>query len=63
VPKGDQEARALEKIVLYPRTPGGRAIDGVTVDGKDTPTFTRDTVIIPSPRRGRELRVSIHMCP
>jgi hypothetical protein len=33
------------------------------VDGKDTKTYTRDTVILTSPKRGTEMHVSIRMCP
>jgi hypothetical protein len=58
-PKGDQASRPLEKIVLYPRIPGGRAIGKVTFDGKDVKEFTRDTVILASPKRGEEMRVSV----
>ena len=60
-PKGDQASRPLEKIVLYPRVPGGRAIGKVTLDGKDIKEFTRDTVIFASPKRGKEMRVSVQV--
>ena len=62
-PKGDQANRPLEKIVLYPRIPGGKAIGKVTLDGKDLRSFTRDTVILPSPVRGREMRISVQVEP
>ena len=58
-PQGDQASRALERIVLYPRIPGGRAIGKVTLDGKDVKEFTRDTVILASPKRDGEMRVSV----
>jgi hypothetical protein len=58
-PKGDQANRPLEKIVLYPRIPGGRAISKVTFDGKDVKEFTRDTVILAPPKRGEDMRVSV----
>ncbi|MBU4273743.1 MAG: hypothetical protein KKA28_17935 [Planctomycetes bacterium] len=58
-PKGDQKTRALERIVLYPRIPGGRAIAKVTVDGKELREFTRDTVIYAAPPRDAEIRVSV----
>jgi len=58
-PRGDQASRPFEKIVLYPRVPGGKAISKVTRDGKDLQEFTRDTVILASPLREKEIRVSI----
>ena len=58
-PKGDQSSRELKKIVLYPQIPGGRAISQVTLDSKDHPAFTRDTVILASPPRDKEIRVSV----
>jgi hypothetical protein len=62
-PRGDQPTRALERIVLYPRIPGGRAIGSVSFDGKALQDFMRDTVILPSPARGKEMRVSIRVKP
>ena len=58
-PHGDQNARPLEKIVLSPRIPGGRAIAQVAVDGRPVQDFTRDTVILPHPKRGTELRIEV----
>jgi hypothetical protein len=58
-PKGDQKTRVLERIVLYPRVPGGRTITKVTVDGKELGAFTRDTVIYAAPPRDAEIRVSV----
>jgi hypothetical protein len=60
-PQGDQASRPLDRIVLYPRIPDGRAIGKVTLDGKDVSAFTRDTVILASPKRGEEMRVSIQV--
>ena len=59
VPKGDQANRPLDRIVLYPRTPSGRAIRNVTLDGRVIREFTRDTVIIASPKRDAEMHVSV----
>ena len=61
VPRGDQASRPFEKIVLYARVPGGRAIGNVTLDGKDVKEFTRDTVIFASPKRGKEMHVSVQV--
>jgi hypothetical protein len=58
-PKGDQAARPLDKIVLYPRIPGGKPISKVTLDGKDLAAFTRDTVILAAPERGKEMNISV----
>jgi hypothetical protein len=58
-PKGDQSRRVLRQITLYPRIPGGRAISRVTVNGKDLKGFTRDSLILSSPTRGKELRVLV----
>jgi hypothetical protein len=60
-PQGDQKSRALERIVLHPRIPGGRAITKVTVDGKELREFTRDTVIYAAPPRDAEIRMSVEM--
>ena len=58
-PKGDQSARPLEKLVLYPRIVGGRPVRGVAVDGKPLGVFTRDAVVIARPERDREIHVII----
>jgi hypothetical protein len=58
-PKGDQADRPLDKIVLYPRIPGGKAISQVTLDGKSLTAFTRDTLIVAPPARGKEMRISV----
>ena len=49
-PQGDQAARPLERLVLYPRIAGGRAIRSVSVDGQETRQFTRDAVILAAPQ-------------
>ncbi|OHB85471.1 MAG: hypothetical protein A2V98_26170 [Planctomycetes bacterium RBG_16_64_12] len=58
-PKGDQSARTLERLVLYPRLAGGGPIESVSVDGKPLAAFTRDTAVISQPERGREIRVRV----
>ena len=54
-PKGDQAARPLDKIILYPRLPGGRTIRSVSCDGQPVEAFTRDSVIIARPERGKTI--------
>ncbi|MCR4411753.1 MAG: hypothetical protein NUV77_04925 [Thermoguttaceae bacterium] len=58
-PRGDQAERPLERIVLYPRIPGGRPIAIVAVDGKPIKSFTRDAVVLVNPPRGREMHVEV----
>lgn len=62
-PQGDQDVRALERIILYPQIPGGRAITKVTLDGKEIKEFTRDTVIMASPVRKKPIVVSVQVEP
>ena len=58
-PRGDQGSRPLEKIVLSPRIPGGRAIERVILDGRPLATFSRDAVILAGPERGRTLQLVV----
>jgi len=58
-PQGDQAARPLEKIVLYPRLAHGRAIRGVTCDGQPLEAFTRDAVVMTRPRRDQTIHVKV----
>jgi hypothetical protein len=58
-PRGDQASRRLDRVVLYPRIAGGRGIERVLVDGKETRQFTRDAVILADPRRGVPLEVQV----
>ena len=58
-PQGDQANRPLEKIVLYPRLSGGRAIQSVTCDGQPLDTFTRDAVILARPVRDRPISIQV----
>ena len=60
-PQGDQAARPLEKIILFPRLPAGRSIHSVSRDGQSVDAFTRDSVIIPRPERGKVIRVQVHV--
>jgi hypothetical protein len=59
MPRGDQEARTLERMLLYPRIPDGRAIRKVTVDGQDVRQFTRDCAILAQPKRGAVTEVLV----
>jgi len=58
-PRGDQAERKLERMLLFPRISGGRAIRGVAVGGEAVRSFTRDAVVLPDPRRGQEIEVVI----
>jgi hypothetical protein len=62
-PQGDQQTRALERIVLYPRIPGGKAIGKVTLDGKEVKEFNRDAVILAAPARNRKMQITVEMEP
>ena len=58
-PQGDQASRPLEKIILYPRLSGGRAIKSVSCDGQPVDTFTRDAIVITRPERDRAISVQV----
>ncbi|MHB9076670.1 MAG: hypothetical protein ACYC3X_04135 [Pirellulaceae bacterium] len=58
-PKGDQATRPLDKIILYPRLPGGRTIRSVSCDDQPVEAFTRDSVIIARPERGKTICVQV----
>ncbi|HIJ64609.1 MAG TPA: hypothetical protein HPP77_01555 [Candidatus Hydrogenedentes bacterium] len=58
-PKGDQDERKLERIVLYSRTADGRRVEAVRINGKPTGNFTNEAVIIPGPKRGRKMRITV----
>ena len=58
-PQGDQRQRPLDRIVLSPRIPNGRAIEGVSVDGRDLKSFSRDRVLLADPSRDAEIHVSV----
>ena len=59
-PKGDQEKRSLDRIILHPRTPDGRPITGASIDGQPAPCGT-DSIVIAHPVRGREKRVEVQV--
>jgi hypothetical protein len=58
-PQGDQLRRNLERMVLYPRIPGGRAIQRVTIDGAEHRQFTRDSIVIAAPKRPALMHVVV----
>jgi hypothetical protein len=58
-PRGDQAQRKLEKIVLYPRIDGGRAVRRVTLDGREVASFSRDCVVLADPPRGATISVVV----
>ncbi len=58
-PKGDQAARKLSKIVVNARTPEGRSITGVTLNGKPIGSFSAETVIISDPARNVQYHLEL----
>ena len=60
-PVGDHAKRRLEKIVVNARTPQGRKVATVKINGQAYEHFTGDLVVIPRPAREKEywLRISI----
>ncbi len=58
-PQGDQSARPLDKLVLYPRTCDGRPVRRVLIDGQPHAAFTHDTVIITAPPRDRAIQIVV----
>jgi hypothetical protein len=58
-PKGDQAARELAKIILYPRTADGRPIGTVSIDGHPTSSFTDRAIVIPQPSRSNEMEIVV----
>ncbi len=62
-PKGDQVTRVLERIILHPRLPNGRAIKSVSRDDTPLDVFTRDSVIITRPERGRTIHIVVQADP
>ena len=59
VPQGDQARRRLDRIVLFPRIPGGRGIERVTIDGNEHRQFTRDSIVLAGPKRPIAMRVVV----
>jgi hypothetical protein len=56
-PQGDQSKRVLERIVVDARTPGGRPLASVTVNGKPWPYVIGQRVVLPRPERNKEYRL------
>jgi hypothetical protein len=52
--RGDQASRPLDKIVVNARTPRGRRVSEVRIDGQPASAFAREAVILAHPERGRE---------
>jgi hypothetical protein len=59
VPRGDQAARPLGKVVLSARLPNGRALASVRLDGKPLESWSGETVVVPRPARGRVYRLEM----
>ena len=62
-PKGGQSMAELGKLLLYPRTPGGRAIRGVECNGQPVTDFDNNVIILPSPAVGKEQTICINLEP
>jgi hypothetical protein len=62
-PQGGQSPQTLERLLLYPRTPGGRAILAVECDTQPVSSFDNNVVILPPPANGREQVIRIHLAP
>jgi hypothetical protein len=58
-PQGDQQARALAKVLLYPRIAGGGPIASVEYDGHPLEGFTDDVIVVPHLERGPQHCVRI----
>jgi hypothetical protein len=58
-PKGDQANRFLDKIIINARTPSGRKVTKVTVNGNQTDDFFGEQIIIKKPERNREYKLEI----
>ena len=58
-PKGDQAGRTLDQIVVNARTPCGRKITRVRLDGQPHENFLGEQVLIPRPARNTEYRLQI----
>ncbi len=59
MPRGDQAARELAKIVLHPRTVDGRSVSEVIIDGKPAECHSSGEIPIPQPVRGHDIRISV----
>ena len=60
-PVGDQRNRNLEKIVVNARTPQGRKVTAVRINGQADEHFINDLVLIPHPAREKEYWLKISM--
>ncbi len=58
-PQGDQAARPLDKLVLYPRIADGRPVRRVVVDGQPQTTFSHNTVVVAAPPRDRLIQIVV----
>jgi hypothetical protein len=60
-PKGDQSKRPLSKIILFPRSAMGRAIESAKLNGKEIDSFSRNQVILPRPDRNRTMEIQVRI--
>ncbi len=62
-PQGDQAQHPLDKIVINARTPGGRKITSVQIDGESIDTFFGEQIILPHPQRNHYYQFKISLMP
>ncbi len=62
-PRGGQSLKAMDRLLLYPRTPGGRAVRAVECNGTPVTGFDNSVIILPPPVAGQEQSVRIHLEP
>jgi len=62
-PKGGQSLEALDRLLLYPRTPDGRAVRAVECNGQPVTSFDNSVIVLPPPVAGQEQTVRIQLEP
>jgi len=59
--RGDQAERPLKRIILFPRSVTGNAVESVTLNGKSIESFSRDCVILSRPARGERMKIQVEI--
>ena len=62
-PIGDQADRPLDKIIVNARTPAGRTLKGVSIDGQPVDSFAGEAIIIARPERNHRYRMTLEIAP
>jgi len=60
-PQGDQAKRELKRIILFPRSVTGNAIESVICNGKSIEAFSRDAIILSQPVRGKTMNIQVEI--